>query len=125
MNDAASNTSERKPTRLAFSIIFMCCTGVFVGFMHLQDKYPGRPLQMIKNVFIEGLSFEKAIEALQEGNRIRRKSERNGYVKVVITEGKRKKEKYGTYWVSSPEDISNYCSFSIEDVLATDWVIDQ
>ena len=80
---------------------------------------------MIKNVFKETTSFEQAIQALKEGNRIRRKSERKGFTKLVISEGKRQKEKFGTYWVSSGDDVSDYCSFSIEDVLATDWIIDE
>lgn len=112
-------------TKLIFSIIFMCCAVTLAGYTYLQDKYPGRGLQVIENVFKEGMPFEKAMEALKEGNRIRRKSERQGYVKLVITDGKRRKEKFGSYWVNSDKDFMNHCSFSIEDVFATDWIIDE
>jgi hypothetical protein len=80
---------------------------------------------VIDKIFKETISFEKAIEALKEGKRIRRKSERKGYTKIIITEGKKQKEKFGTYWVSSNDDVSDYCSFSIDDVLAIDWIIDE
>lgn len=115
----------RGMTRLMFSIVFMCSIGGITGFSYLQDKYPGRGLQVIENIFKEGVPFEQAIEALKEGNRIRRKSERRGYVKIILMEGKRQKEKFGTYWISDNEASSNYCTFSIEDVLATDWIIDE
>ena len=80
---------------------------------------------MLDNIFKETISFEKAIEALKEGNRIRRKSERKGYTKIIITEGKKQKEKFGSYWASNSDDVSDYCSFSIEDVLSSDWIIDE
>lgn len=103
----------------------MCCMGTTVGYVYLQDKYPGKGLQMVENIFKEGMPFEKAIEALKEGNRIRRKSERKGHTKVIITEGKKQKEKFGTYWLHDSDKISDYCSFSIEDVLANDWLVDE
>ena len=110
---------------LIFTLILVCTTWGFAGWAYLQSKYPGRGLQVIDNIFKETISFEEAITALKEGNRIRRKSERKGYTKVTITEAKKQKEKFGTYWVSSNDDVSDYCSFSIEDVLAMDWIIDE
>lgn len=109
---------------MVFSILFLCSTWSLAAFTYLQTKYPGRGLQVIENIFKEPISFEKAIEALKEGNRIRRKSERKGYTKVTITEGKKQKEKFGTYWVSDGDTVSDYCSFSIEDVIANDWILD-
>lgn len=109
---------------IIFSIILMCSIWTFAAYAYLQTKYPGRGLQVVENIFKETISFEKAIEALKEGNRIRRKSERKGYTKVIITEGKNQKEKFGTYWVSDDEKIMDYCSFLIEDVIANDWIID-
>jgi hypothetical protein len=110
---------------LVISILFMCSTWFLAAHMYLQTKCPGKGLKMIENFFKETISFEEAITALKEGNKIRRKSERKGYAKIVITSGKTRKEKFGTYWVSSSSDISDYCSFSIEDVIATDWIIDE
>ena len=102
----------------------MCTTWGFIGWAYLQSRYPGRGLQVIENIFKKKISFEQAIAALKKGSRIRRKSERKGYAKIVITSGKSRKEKFGTYSVSDSDDVSDYCSFSIEDVLATDWIID-
>jgi hypothetical protein len=96
----------------------------FAGHMFMKSKYPGRGIQVYKNILKETCSFEKAIEALKEGKRIRRKSEMKGYTKLTIIEGKNQQEKYGSYWVSRSEKIEDYCTFSIEDVLATDWLVD-
>jgi hypothetical protein len=89
----------------------------------LQTKYPGKGLQPVKYIFKETISFDEAVRALIEGHRIKRKSERKGYTKVVIDDGKNQKIKYGTYWVSDDDLISDYCHFSIEDVIASDWII--
>jgi hypothetical protein len=62
---------------------------------------------------------------LKEGSRIRRKSERKGCAKIVITSGKSRKEKFGSYWMSNNDDVSDCCSFSIEDVLAEELVRDE
>ena len=79
---------------------------------------------MIHNIIKDTLSFEEAIQALKNGHRIRRKTEKNGYTKIVIMEGKNQKEKFGTYWTSAPERLSNNCSFEMADVTADDWIID-
>lgn len=79
---------------------------------------------MIENIFKKKMPFNKAIEALVQGNRVRRKDARKGYAKMIIIEGKRQQETYGTYWASS-DDISDHCSFSLDNVLATDWIIDE
>jgi hypothetical protein len=101
----------------------MCASCGFAAWVYLQSKYPGRGLQVIENIFKKTLSFSDAIAALKEGRRIRRRTERKGYTKVIITAGKDKKEKFGTYRIGD-DDISDYCSFSLEDVLANDWIID-
>ena len=103
----------------------MCLIAGFMVWSFLSVKYPGRGLKVIKNAFREPTSFEQAIQDLKRGNRIRRKTEGKGYTKLVIFEGKRQKEKFGTYWVRREDDISDYCTFSIEDVLASDWIIDE
>lgn len=110
--------------RMIFSVLVMCTSVSFATYTYLQTKYPGEGLQVIENVFKETISFEKAIEALKEGHRIRRKPERSGYTKVIITEGKNQREKFGTYWVGNDGKILDHCSFSIDDVNASDWIID-
>ena len=105
---------------IAYSSILWVC----IGYMVLRSKYPGKGLNVISNLFKETLPFEKAVIALKEGNRIRRKPERKGYTKIAIVSGKSRQEKFGTYYVSDPAEVSDYCSFSIEDVMATDWIID-
>lgn len=81
---------------------------------------------MVLSIFRDGVSFEEAIQSLQQGNRIRRKSERKGYTKYVVTDGKNKVEKYGSFWISDQKpDVNDYCNFSLEDVLASDWVIEK
>ena len=109
---------------LILSIFLMFSIWSFAGYAFIQIKYPGRGVKMIENIFKETISFEEAIKALKEGNRIRRKSERKGYTKVIVTEGKHKRERYGTYWVSDEDAILDYCSFSLEDVISNDWIID-
>lgn len=108
------------------SVIFASISWGFVGYLILKNKFPGRGLQVIKNIFKESVSFEEALKALKVGMRIRRKNERKGFTKVILLESNNKTEKYGTYWASDDKkNISEHCSFSIEDVLATDWIIDE
>jgi hypothetical protein len=109
---------------LIISIALACLSWGFAGYACLQTKYPGSGLQVIENIFKDTMPFEKAINALQQGSRIRRKSERKGYTKVIIIEGKNRTEKFGTYWLSD-DKVSDYCSFSLEDVLSGDWIIDE
>lgn len=113
-----------------FSILASAACVIFIwglmGYTSLKDKFPGRGFKVIQNVFKETIPFEEAIKALQEGKRIRRKSECSGFTRIIITEGKNVTTKYGTYWVSSKDGkISDYCTFSMKDVLATDWIIDE
>lgn len=110
---------------LAVSIAFAGVAWGGLGYLILKSKFPGRGLKVIENIFKETISFEEAIKALKEGKRIRRKSERKGYTKLVITDGKKQKEKFGSYWVSDEDDVSDHCSFSIDDALAMDWIIDE
>lgn len=80
---------------------------------------------MVKNVFRDDVSFEEAVQALQQGNRIRRKSERRGFTKFVVTDGKNKKEVFGRFWIDDNEPaVNDYCAFSLEDVLANDWMVE-
>lgn len=97
----------------------------FLGYSILRSHFPGRGLKVVQNIFKQTISFEEALKVLKGGSRIRRKSERKGYTKLIITEGKKQRERFGTYWASSPDDISDYCSFTIGDVLATDWIVDE
>lgn len=106
------------------SVLLMCCTWSFAAYMWLKTKYPGGGLKLIENIFKETMSFEQAIKLLKGGRRIRRKLESKGYAKVIVTEGKNHQEKFGTYWVSTHDSVSDYCSFSMEDVVANDWIID-
>jgi hypothetical protein len=81
---------------------------------------------MVQSIFRDIVSFEEAIQALQQGSRIRRKSERRGFAKFVITDGKSRKEMYGRFWIDDKKpEINDYCAFSLEDVLADDWVVEQ
>jgi len=79
---------------------------------------------VITNLFKETLPFEDALKALKEGHRIRRKTERKGFTKIALIEGQKRQEKFGTYYVSNLNNISDYGSFTIEDVMAHDWIID-
>jgi hypothetical protein len=81
---------------------------------------------MVRNIFREAVSFEEAIQALQQGSRIRRKSERKGYTKFVITDGKNRIEKYGRFWIDEKKpEVNDYCVFELVDVLANDWVVEK
>jgi hypothetical protein len=105
-------------------ITLICISLGFTGYWLLQSKYSGKGLQVIENIFKETMPFEQALQALKEGHRIRRKTQRTGYTKIVLIEGQNRKEKFGTYWATDGDRISDHCSFSIEDVSAVDWVID-
>ncbi len=98
--------------------------GILIVYMCLKIKYPGKGLKVITNIFKEAMPFEQAIRVLKEGKRIRRKSERKGFTRMVVTDSKSRMEKFGTYW-EGDTSISDHCTFSIEDVLATDWIIDE
>lgn len=111
---------------MIISITFASLTWGVLGYTSLKSKFPGKGLKVIKNVFKKTTPFDEAINALQEGKRIRRKSSSKGFTRIIVTESKNVTEKYGTYWASYDEkSISEYCNFSIEDVLATDWIIDE
>src|SRR5690606_11025526 len=110
--------------QLMFSLSIVCVMLGFSAYCFLQSKYSGRGLQVIHNIFKETMTFGQALQALKEGHRIRRKTERAGYTKIVILEGKSRKEKFGTYWAADGDRISDHCSFSIEDVSAVDWIVD-
>lgn len=109
---------------LVLSILFACTMLTWAAYSYLKIKYPGKGLQLIENIFKRTMPFNKAIEALQKGSRIRRKLDGKGYTKMTIVEGKHQQEKYGTYWMSD-RSLHDYCSFSIDDVLAQDWIIDE
>jgi hypothetical protein len=81
---------------------------------------------MVLSIFRDGVSFEEAIQALQQGSRIRRKSERKGYAKFIVTDGKNTKEKFGRFWIDETEpELNDYCMFCLEDVLANDWMVEK
>jgi hypothetical protein len=63
-------------------------------------------------------SFSQAFEALKQGKRIRRVSENKGYGKLSASF-----DHYYTYWLEDGT-TSKYCIFTIEDILADDWIID-
>jgi hypothetical protein len=108
-----------------YSWIFVGVSSAFLGYSFLKYNYPGRGLKVITNLFKETIPFEMAIKALKEGKRVRRKSKRRGYTKVVLTAGKFQSEKVGSYWVDDDKDVDDHCSFSMEDVLANDWLIEE
>jgi hypothetical protein len=72
----------------------------------------------MKNFLCKKYNFSKALEALKEGKKIRRASEKKGYAKVEGTSNR-----FVTYWVGS-DKTSRYCIFTVEDVLAEDWIIE-
>lgn len=108
-----------------FSCIFIGTAGLFSGYMILKTKFPGKGLKVIANIFKETIPFETAIRALKEGKRIRRKSKHKGYTKVIISVGKTQTEKFRSYWVDDNKDVDDYCSFSMDDILADDWIIEE
>lgn len=112
---------------LTIPIVFAVAAWGAVGCVILKFKFPGRGLKGILNIFKAPIPFGKAVRMLEEGKRIRRKSQRRGYTKIFIADGKNKKETYGTYYAGSKDDaeVSDYCSFSLEEVLAADWIIDE
>jgi hypothetical protein len=109
---------------LTFKLLIICVPFVCTAYFFLQNKYPGKGLKVIENIFKEPMSFDTAVQALKEGHRIRRKTEKVGYTKVVIIEGTNRMEKFHTYWAFDGERLNDHCSFSIEDVFSTDWIID-
>lgn len=62
--------------------------------------------------------FTEAFDALKKGKRIRRISENKGYGKLSASF-----DHFYTYWLEDGT-TSKYCIFSIEDILADDWIID-
>ncbi len=63
-------------------------------------------------------AFSAAIEALRQGKRIRRASEKKGYAKLSGCGSS-----FLTYWVDD-DRTSAYCIFTIEDIFAEDWIIE-
>lgn len=72
----------------------------------------------MKDLFNKRHPFSTAIEALRAGKRIRRASEKKGYAKLYGTD-----KSFITYWLEH-DTTSSYCVFTMEDVLAEDWIID-
>lgn len=108
-------------------IAFLGLFYAFLGYIVLKSWFPGRGFGVLRNIFKKTIRFQQAIQALQEGKRIRRKRERQGYTKLFILEGKKERETYARYYAHSKEEAKDisYGPFSIEDVLAKDWVIDE
>ena len=63
-------------------------------------------------------TFSEAVEALKQGKRIRRASEKKGYVKLSGFDNY-----FLTYW-EGEDKTSTYCVFTLEDIFAQDWLID-
>jgi len=112
-------------TKISLFILFICSMIGIAGYSTIQSEYHGSGLQPVRNLFKDTISFDDAIQALKEGQRIRRKKEIRGYTKIVICEGKTKKVKFGSCLVGTNNSLLDYCTFSIEDVLANDWIIDE
>ena len=113
-----------KNQSLIIYLIFILIMLGFGGYSSLSSHYPGYGfINVIANVFKEPLSFDQAIQALKEGHRIRSKHAVSGYTKVVVIERNCRTEKFGTY-LTRDNKTWDHCTFSIEDVLATDWIID-
>ncbi len=111
---------------LIISIVFVIATWGFVGYKMLQSKFSGRGTQVIKNMLKETLTFDEAIQALKDGKHIRRKTGWCGFTRILIIHGNTQTAKYGCYRANDPKrNTFDPYFFSIEDVLATDWIIDE
>lgn len=96
----------------------------FTGYTAMESKYPGHGLEVIKNALKDTMSFEDAIKLLKDGKKIRRKGERKGYAKITSIIGNQKTEKYGTLWIDGSR-LSDSAYFTIEEVFADDWIVDE
>lgn len=102
-----------------FCIVLLSVGVLFLAFMILKFSFPGKGLKVIENIFKNTFPFETAVKALKEGKKIRRKSKYTGYTKITISDGKNSTEKFGSYWADDSKKMDDYCTFSIEDILAT------
>jgi len=113
-----------KKETLIICLGFFLIMGGCIGYSALTLHYPGNGFtNVIANALKEPIPFDQAIQALKDGHRIRRKQQYTGYSKLVILEGTRQSEKFVTYFVRENKTW-DHCSFTIDDVLATDWIID-
>jgi hypothetical protein len=69
-------------------------------------------------LFRKKYPFQEAIEELRKGKRIRRAYEVKGYAKINGSSSH-----FFTYWVDE-DKTSTFCVFTLDDVLADDWIID-
>lgn len=98
---------------------------IFLIYTVLKTKYPGKGIKMT-NPFKEKFSLSEALELLEQGKRIRRIEDHHGYVKVTTEAAGYKHQYYADYRVSDfKPNNERKPHFSMEDVLAKDWVIDE
>lgn len=76
------------------------------------------------DTFKEGLPFERALEALKQGKSIRRKRSSYGLTKMVVSIRGNDKEKYCEFDIERKDRMRDNPVFGIDDILATDWMIE-
>lgn len=82
----------------------------------LLRKKQKSQLKVFSHLFLKTHSFSEALEALKQGKKIRRKTERKGFFKSP--EGN-----FKAFWVGE-QTTTSHCLLTFEDILADDWIID-
>lgn len=90
------------------------------GFLFWKTKI----WMKIMDAFKEGLSFEKALEALKQGKSIRRKRSNYGLTKMIVSALGENKEKFCEYSLEKKDRLRENPVLSIEEILANDWLIE-
>ena len=78
----------------------------------------------IMDLFKEGLPFERALEFLKKGKSIRRKQSKKGIAKMTVSVRGENKEKICEFNLEMKEMLRENPLLNMEDILATDWVVD-
>jgi hypothetical protein len=108
-------------TTIIVYLFFLFC---YTAFFILKTKYPAKGIKSVKNIFKKKMSFNEAINELKNGNRIKRLTEYHGFLKMTKEAAGYKEEVYARYKVSDSNLKEEQIYFSLEDVLAEDWIID-
>ncbi len=77
------------------------------------------------DIFTEGLPFESALEALKQGKSIRRKRSDYGLTRMVVSIRGIEEEKFCQFYLQDRSRVVERPILMMEDVLATDWLIEE
>lgn len=78
----------------------------------------------IMDVFRETTSFEHALVALKEGKSIRRRYSNYGLARMMVSLRGMDTVRFCEFDIRSKDKLSESPSLKVDDILATDWVIE-